>query len=116
MNKGNNGSDDNDDQTGSIIDTMSDWSDKLASKSKRIERTIDRANRMAKKNVSPDAILAQLNARRVNGVRWNHQDLGTFQKLDLQCTTRVGVTKKQTDALIKDAEDSEKDCENSDFE
>lgn len=66
--------------------------------------TVERVYRLRKAGVGPGTIASQLTENSPTQQEYTIHDVRTMEKLAKDCKTRVPITQKQTDALIKDQE------------
>ena len=84
------------------INKASEIVDQLNTPSTRAGSTLKRIAQMSSSGVSSKTIASQLEDNSKNGTQYSSEQIAGFNKLFADCKTKVGVTKKQAQALIKD--------------
>jgi len=85
-----------------VAASTQDMLDKTSSTTSRIGHTVERVAKLVKGDVSKRAIAAQLSDNSRNGIEYTVADVETLSKLSQDCESKVGITAKQTLALLND--------------
>ncbi len=89
-----------------VVNTVVDTIDKFTTATDRAGHTIHRVGQLVDAGVSPATIASQLTDNSSNGITYTKDDVVTMSKVAIDSKTKVGVTKTQTAALIKDQKDN----------
>ena len=97
------------DAKNSGIDTL----DKVSTPTSRAGSTIGRVSSLVRKKVDKEVVALQLSKNSNNGYIYTPEQITGFDMLFSDAKTKVGITKKQTEALIDDQEASTKNVMNN---
>lgn len=89
-----------------LADKVSDVLDKVQSPTSRSGNTVERVAKMIKSGVDKEVIAMQMTKNSATKTTYTVQDVETMQKIYADCNTRVLITKKQANGLIRDQEHS----------
>lgn len=90
------------------MEVVQDLLDKVASPASRAGSTVERVSKMLGANVPASVVALQLTENSRNGNTYSASEMAVLDKLYKDTKTKVGVTKKQANALIKDQQQAEK--------
>lgn len=85
-----------------VIDTATDLLDKASNPTSRAGHTVERAAKLTREGVDPEVTALQMTKNSANNQTYTANDVNAFAKLYTDTETKVGITAKQTRALIKD--------------
>ena len=86
------------------MEKLNNFLDKISTTNTRAGHTITRIAKLSDAGVSDDVIALQLSSNSANGFRYTADEIKAYKKLHNDVKTKVGITSKQTIALIKDQE------------